>query len=108
MQDLGKLEFIKGGTDDKFKYKVTIPAKIWNKWRSDKIVDKKTIKFGAQGYQQYYDKIGDWRELDHGDEDRCNRYKKRHEAIEIKINGKISKSYKVPFTSEFFSYYLLW
>lgn len=108
IKDLGELDFVKGGPSKKYKYKVEIPAEMWNKWRDDKIKTKRTIKFGAQGYQQFFDRIGEWKNMDHHDEKRRDSYKKRHGVITTNVNGKDIKSYKLPFSAEFFSYYLLW
>lgn len=110
--DLTEVEFIPGNrTTDKYKYKALIPRHIWNKWRPDnplKRNDYKIINFGRNHYQQYKDIIGYWSDMDHKDKKRRANFKARHEPIRININGKELRSYLVPFTNEFFSYWLLW
>ena len=109
--DLLTIVFRKGDLNTSYKYQALIPKDIWNKWRPDKPLKKgeyRTISFGRPGYQQYKDLIGDWTEYDHNDEHRRENYKKRHEPIMIGLNGKKYHSYLVPFTNEFFSYWLMW
>ena len=101
IEDISKLEFIK---DDTKKYKVVIPAEIWNKYREDHILDHKTVKFGAIDYQHYKDLIGEWSNLDHLDKKRREDYRARHS----KILKDGEPSYLIPFTPAFFSYYFLW
>lgn len=43
----------------------------------------KLIHFGDKRYQQYHDKIGHYRRLDHGDEERRDRYRMRHKKDRI-------------------------
>lgn len=108
---LSDVEFIKGKPGKNYKYKALIPYKLWNRFRPEEKIptgDIKIIPFGMPGYQQYKDRIGDWSFADHNDEKRRDLYKRRHEKIHITINGKKYISYLVPFTSEFFSYWLLW
>jgi len=38
------------------------------------------VSFGANGYEQYHDKIGLYKNLDHHDENRRRLYKIRHEG----------------------------
>lgn len=109
--DLTEIEFIPGDLTTNYKYKAFIPKDIWNKWRPDKplkIKDFKTVKFGRPGYQQYKDIIGEWSDYDHLDKKRRSNYRARHEPIGITIDGVKYKSYLVPFTNEFFSYWLMW
>lgn len=110
-----KIEFIPGDLDGKYKYEARIPRDIWNKWRPDwplKRNDYRVIKFGRPGYEQYRDLIGSWSEFDHKDKKRRANYRARHEPITLTRtwNGETvtSKSYLVPFTNEFFSYWLMW
>ena len=109
--DLLEIEFVPGKLDGKYKYKAFIPKDLWNKWRPDKPLKKKEFKevnFGRPGYQQYKDLIGDWKDFDHLDKKRRDNYRKRHQPIRILIDGKEYRSYLVPFTNEFFSYWLMW
>jgi len=39
---------------------------------------KRLIHFGDSRYQQFKDKIGDFKHLDHGDKNRRDKYYKRH------------------------------
>lgn len=109
--DLADVEFFKGSLSKYYKYKAHIPRDIWNKWRPDSPLKRgeyKTIKFGRPGYMQYKDLIGEWSDYDHLDKKRRDLYRRRHEPIEITLNGKKYQSYLVPFTNEFFSYWLMW
>lgn len=113
--DLTKIEFIPGELTGNFKYEARIPRDIWNKWRPDQPLkrnDYRVVKFGAPGYEQYRDLIGSWSAFDHNDKKRRHNYRARHEPIKITrtLNGKTvtSRSYLVPFTNEFFSYWLMW
>lgn len=106
--DISKIEFFPGTLNDNYKYEAYIPKDIWNKWRPDKILklpDHKLVKFGRPGYQQYHDIIGDWSSYNHNNKKRRENYQARHSAITLK-DGR--KSYLVPFTKEFFSYWFLW
>lgn len=106
MNDVNKIKFIKGTS---YKYQALIPKNIWNKWRPDKTkMEYKKVNFGKPGYQQYHDKIGKWSKYDHHDSKRRLNYQARHKAIMITINDKKHPSYKVPFTREFFAYWMLW
>jgi hypothetical protein len=42
------------------------------------------VPFGDKRYQQYHDKIGYWKELDHGDTQRRRLYRIRHAGEEKK------------------------
>lgn len=104
--DLEDVIFEKG--TDKYKYKAYIPKDTWNKYRTDKPLNRgkyKIVTFGDPNYEQYKDVLGDWSHLDHKDKDRRQKYMDRHSKIKLK-DGRYS--YKVPYTKEFFSYYLLW
>lgn len=109
-RDLKRVTYIKGNLNKTYKYKAHIPRDIWNKWRIDKLTrnDYKVIQFGRPGYQQYKDKLGGWTRYDHLDKKRRQNYRARHEPIRITIKNKKYISYRVPFTNEFFSYYLMW
>ena len=109
--ELLNVEFIPGSLTGKYKYEARIPRDIWNKWRPDwplKRNDYRVIKFGRPGYEQYEDLIGSWSEFDHKDKKRRKNYRARHEPIRIQIDGRELRSYLVPFTNEFFSYWLMW
>jgi len=109
--DIAEIRFEPGKKGKPYKYKAYVPKEIWNKWRPDYPLKNKEFRektFGMQGYAQYKDKLGHWSKNDHKDEERRERYKKRHEPIKKTIDGVEYHAYKVPFTDEFFSYYLLW
>lgn len=109
--EMDDIEYVPGKLNSNFKYKALISRDLWNKWRPDKPLvqnEFKVVNFGRPGYQQYKDLIGLWRKYDHNDEGRRQRYRARHEPIMIDINGKKYHSYLVPFTNEFFSYWLMW
>lgn len=109
--DIAGIEFVKGSIKKGYKYKAYIPKEIWDKWRPDsplKRKDYKTVNFGRAGYKQFHDKIGEWSDYDHNDTVRRDRYRKRHIPIRITIDDKKLISYLVPFTNEFFSYWLMW
>lgn len=112
IDDILKINFIPGNLSTTFKYKAYIPKEVWNKWRPDKpLVNKeyREINFGKPGYYHYKDLIGNWQQWDHKDKKRRQNYRARHSKIMIKMpNGNLEPSYLVPFTSEFFSYWLLW
>jgi hypothetical protein len=61
--------------------------------------NKKILSFGDRNYQHYYDRFGDFKDLNHKDEKRRESYKKRSEGI-----GNLDD----PFSSNFWSYYFLW
>lgn len=108
-EDVGKIEFKKGSVNKGYKYKAFIPVEIWNKWRPDDPAKRdRTVRFGKAGYMHYHDILGEWEEYDHNNEERRELYKKRHEPIMIKIDDEMYHSYLVPFTNEFFSYWLMW
>lgn len=102
IEDMTKIEFYPG--KDK-KYTAKIPSEIYNKYRKTNHKSDVYISFGAKGYQQYKDLIGDYSEYDHGDKKRREAYRARHSKIKNKSGDYV---YKIPFTPAFFSYYLLW
>lgn len=107
IDDITKIEFVTGNLGTSYKYKALIPRDVWNKWRPEKELKKKEFKevnFGKPGYQQYKDLIGSWSDFDHLDKKRRANYRARHSAI--KYGDRYS--YLVPFTNEFFSYWLMW
>jgi len=60
-------------------YKFTAPSTVQGKKYDVFDKDgKKLASFGALGYEQYHDKIGHYRNLDHGDKTRRDRYNFRH------------------------------
>lgn len=74
------------------------PSKL--KYKKYDVFDKKTNKkitsFGDKRYQQYKDKIGHYKNLDHNDKKRRELYYKRH-----------NKDYKEP-SADYFSKKFLW
>ena len=63
-------------------------AKVGDRW----------VHFGALGYEQYHDKIGLYKHLDHNDKSRRKRYRNRHR----------STPYNVKYTPAWFSWNYLW
>lgn len=105
-KDMEQITFIPGTINDKYKYIAKIPKNIWNKYREDKITkDFKNIQYGNPKFEHFYDIVGDWGHLNHGDVYRREMYRKRHGAIK---NKKGELSYQIPFTPAFFSMNLLW
>lgn len=88
-----------------YKYKVIIKPELWNVYREDKISKPKTIRFGHRDYQHYYDKLGDWKKLNHLDEKRRQKYRKRHSRIKTKDNKRAIDKI---FSPAWFSYNFLW
>lgn len=48
--------------------------------KNKKTGEFKRVPFGAKGYEQYHDKIGHYKDFDHGDKDRRKRYLQRHKG----------------------------
>lgn len=71
-------------------------SKTKNK-KYDAVVDGKTYSFGNINYQQYHDKIGYYKNLDHNDKQRRDNYRARHK------HDKLDS-----YSSGFFSYNFLW
>ena len=77
-------------------------AKAKNKKYSALLKNKKTgrikkINFGDVRYQQYYDRLGLYSHLNHGDPERRRRYIARHSANSFK-----------PYSANYFSRFYLW
>ncbi len=66
---------------------------------------KKIASYGAIGYQHYFDKIGEYSELDHLDKERRKKYRERHSKI---LNKNGIPSYQVKYSPAWFSWHLLW
>jgi hypothetical protein len=66
---------------------------------------KKLIHFGDTRYQQFKDSIGEYKNLDHGDEERRKRYLKRAKAIK---NKKGELTYKNKNSPNYYSVKFLW
>lgn len=102
----------------KWKYKAYIPVEVYNKYRPDdiRVVHSNPnhknntiiVPFGDSDYEQYYDRLGEYSEMNHFDEKRRLKYQKRHSKIMMNVDGKSKKAYKIPFTPAFFSWYILW
>lgn len=71
----------------------------------DKSNVEKKIYFGALPYEHFYDKLGFYKDLNHGDEDRRKAYRSRHGAIKNK-DGTLA--YKVKGSPAYFSWHILW
>jgi hypothetical protein len=65
----------------------------------------KIVNFGDKRYQQYYDKIGLYKSLNHLDKERRRLYRKRHQAI---LNKDGIQAYKIKYSPAWFSYHYLW
>jgi len=65
----------------------------------------KSIHFGSIGYEQYKDKIGFYKDLDHLDKKRRQNYRIRHSAIKKKDG---SLAINDPLSPAFLSFHLLW
>ena len=48
---------------------------------------KKKIYFGSATYQQYHDKMGHYKHLDHGDKERRRLFKARHNKNRHKVGS---------------------
>ena len=71
----------------------------------DKLQKIKTVYFGAKNYEQYFDKIGYYTDLNHGDNKRRLNYRRRHGKI---LNKDGKPSYTIQFTPAWFSWNILW
>lgn len=61
----------------KFKgYNIYVSDKPSKKYYA--VVNNKKVHFGARGYDQYFDKLGHYEKYNHYDEERRERYYKRH------------------------------
>jgi len=94
-RDVAYVKFTKGKYPKKYK------AKIYD--TNDKKI--RTVEFGDQRYQQYYDRIGMYDNLNHLNRKRRKDYRTRHSGI---LTADKKKAYKIPYTPAWFSYYLLW
>ena len=65
----------------------------------------KSIYFGSKNHHHYFDRIGYYSHLNHMDQNRRERYRKRHQAIKTKSN---KQAYKIALSPAWFSYWLLW
>lgn len=65
----------------------------------------KTIYFGNPKYQQYKDRSGYWKKLDHGDKKRRENYLARAKGIKNK-EGKLT--WKDPTSPNYHSIKILW
>lgn len=69
------------------------------------VVDGKTIHFGQVGYEQYHDKTGIWKHMDHNDQTRRKRYILR--ATEIKT-GDGELTFRNPKSPNAHAIWVLW
>ena len=69
------------------------------------VVDGKTIHFGHNDYDHFFDKTGIWKGQDHGDEKRRANYLARSGGIKDK-NGKLTKNN--PNSANYHSRRVLW
>jgi hypothetical protein len=84
-------------TKSNYKYFVNV--------KSDNKKGFKKIGFGNKKYQQFKDKLGHYKNLDHNDKERRNRYLKRARGIKNK-EGKLT--YKDKNSSNYWSISVLW
>jgi hypothetical protein len=77
--------------------KFMAPSKIENKKYDVIAPNGKKFSFGDKRYQQYHDKIGYYKNLDHNDKQRRDNYRARHK------HDKLDS-----YSSGFFSYNFLW
>lgn len=68
-------------------------------------VNDEVIHFGSRKNFHFYDKTNNYPHLNHLDEHRRLRYRKRHEAIKDK-NGNLV--YNNPLSPSYWSYRILW
>ena len=94
---LDGIHFYKSDREFK-KYKAIVPAKLWNKYR-DKVERDQTVHFGDIRYEQYKDKIGMYKKLDHNDAIRRMNYRMRH-------GSQLHQEFT--FSPAYFSFYYLW
>ena len=76
-----------------------------NNYKYTAIINNKRINFGDKRYQQYHDKIGLYKDLDHNDKQRRANYRRRHSAIRTKL-GK--RAIDIKYSPAWFSYHYLW
>ena len=65
----------------------------------------KVVHFGNPKYEHFRDRTGIWKDLDHGDPDRKERYLKRSKAIK---NKKGELTWKDPESPNYHSIRILW
>jgi hypothetical protein len=65
----------------------------------------KLIGFGNRNYEHYFDKLGEYRSLDHGDKDRRKSYLARAKGIR---NAKGELTWKDKNTANWWSIHKLW
>jgi len=69
------------------------------------VANDKIIYFGDRRYEQYYDKGGVWKHLNHGDKERRRRYLARARGIKNKY-GKVTCNDKN--SANYWSIHYLW
>jgi len=69
------------------------------------IVDGKKVHFGNPNYQQFKDKTGIWKSLDHGDPKRRKNYLSRSSGIKNK-QGQLTKD--IPSSPNYHAIRILW
>ncbi len=69
------------------------------------IVDGKKVHFGNPNYQQFKDKTGIWKELDHNDDKRRKNYLNRASGIKNK-QGQLTKD--IPSSPNYHAIRILW
>jgi len=69
------------------------------------VVDGKKVHFGDSRYQQFKDRTGIWKDLDHGDKKRRENYRNRHGKIKKKDG---SLAIDDPSSPAYHSYRILW
>jgi hypothetical protein len=79
-------------------YKIVAPSKKKHKKYDVYKNDKYILSFGDLRYEHYHDKIGYYKNLNHGDKQRRSNYRKRHK------NDHIND----PDRAGYWSYWYLW
>lgn len=69
------------------------------------IVDGKKVHFGNPSYQQYFDKTGIWKSLDHGDKERRKNYLSRASGIK---DGQGNLTKNNPLSPNYHAIRILW
>ena len=69
------------------------------------VVDGKKVHFGNPNYQQFKDKTGIWKKLDHNDTERRKNYLARSSGIKNK-QGQLTKD--IPSSPNYHAIRILW
>ncbi len=78
-------------------YKIDVSDRKDKKYMA--YVGDRKVHFGDSNYQQYHDKLGHYKSLDHNDEKRRELYRARHGA---------NNFHKIKGSASWFSWNILW